>query len=146
MLDILWAPDVQNSLATLSQTHGSPTQNHMSLPRSRDGGGMPWFSSKMPKLNMLSKYFSNIPSFLNNLLKSYHPQVDLNSSWKTKFITDSRSGPRELAGLESELFSELQDEQARHRALKGFLQGQGNTVHNNGVNLESFLEITFDLI
>lgn len=79
----------------------------------------------MPKLNMISKYFSNNFSFLNNVLKSYHPQIDLNPSWKTKCITDSRSGPRELAGLESELFSELQDEKPDTAALKGFSKGRG---------------------
>lgn len=135
-----------NSLVILSQTHGSPTQNHMSLQRSREDCGMPWFSSKMPKLNMISKYFSNNSSFLNNVLKSYHPQIDLNPSWKTKFITDSRSGPRELVGLESELFSELQDEKPNTESFKGFLQGQGNIVYNNCANIEPFLEITLDFI
>lgn len=95
---------------------------------------------------MISKYFSNNSSFPNNVLKSYHPQIDLNPSWKTKFITDSRSGPRELAGLESELFAELQDEKSDTEGFKGFLQGQGNTVHNNCANLEPLLEITLDFI
>lgn len=104
-----------DSLTTLSQTHGSPTPESYVFTEIKVWLWDAMIFLQNAKLNMISRYFSNVPCFLNNLLKSYHPQTDLNPSWKTKFTTDSWSGPRELAGLESELFSELQDKKAQHR-------------------------------
>lgn len=69
-----------NSPVTLSQTHGSP------IPESHvftEIKGQLWDAMiflQNATLNKISKYFSNIPSFLNNLLKSCHPQADLNPS------------------------------------------------------------------